>query len=257
MKQIRVKQLDTAEIGLVVRALAHYGHAKRATLTQQEMQQIDKMCQLLWGPVDKKTNINSFAEVAISTPKEISSLKGAREKVLKIVDAGGSVKCPCCTLRATQQKEKFGQAGVVHLITLVARYRLLGHGLDLNLFAPSRTGVATMRHKDIDLLQSCETLGDGNWAPTQKGEDFVFNKLAVPEGVFKYSRKVRGPMPRKVRVTNFLGDKEYKGALECLRGERMINDWLKTLKNKHGKNRYSPVGEIRAETLLFRERNNR
>lgn len=250
MKKQSTRILEMDETMFLIKALTYYTGIHQTKLSEKEIKTSEELRKILWGPTDKHTDTNHFAEVRIisSGPRTV---KEARQQLFDIINKGGKINCPCCAKPANVQKEKFGRPGVVSLIVLVARYRLLGHGLELIYIGPGRNGIATMRYKAIDLVQPTHGIGGGSWVPTPTGEGFVFDKIEVPEGVIKYAKKVRGPLPDKVRVTNFLKPEEYKGALKVLRGEMMVNTWISTLRRADGRPEFSPLLAIKAETDLF------
>jgi len=156
-------------------------------------------------------------------------LRAESEKLLHQVDQGDTVVCPVCEKPAKLQDEGVGRMGAIALVGLVARYLKRGHPINLAFFAPWRTGVATTRFHGLTIPGSVDKPGrvrTGLWTPTEFGIQFVRGVGTIKETVVKYNKKPRGFDGPDVSIRHFLSKFEHDGALECLRDQSGLYDWV-------------------------------
>ena len=140
--------------------------------------------------------------------------------------ANQEASCPCCGRLVKIYRRKLNSGLSRCMIWLVSEYRKTKTWVDVTETCP-RHVLSSSSDRGLlihwKLIEKKENYDDskrtsGIWIPTQKGMDFVDNKISVPSHVVLVDNKVIGWSDEQVKITRTLGSKFNYTELMQLKG---------------------------------------
>ena len=121
-------------------------------------------------------------------------------------------RCPCCDSFLKMYRRKISSSSARALITLASHQKWV----DYKTVYATKNGIvgdfSKLRYwgvvenmPEVDL--NADKRGSGLWRITQKGMDFVMNKIPLPKYVFLYQGKLKGFGSDLCKIKDCLGEK--------------------------------------------------
>jgi hypothetical protein len=136
------------------------------------------------------------------------TVEKAREEIDEKLMAGESVICPCCDQHAKIYRRQIHSGMVLLLINM---YRTAGTGWVYLPSLPQKSRDGTGLHYWCLIAEDDEKRDDGGragwWRVTERGEEWVLNKIRVPKYALIYNSEVVALEGKGTSVRDALGKK--------------------------------------------------
>jgi hypothetical protein len=158
---------------------------------------------------------------SLPLPKVKPGMTLGEARTLLAEQAVEGVECPCCGQFAKVYRRKLNSGMARSLIWLVKEFLETKDGVEVQKQAPRQVmanremgklvhfGLAVIKGHDGDSKKKTS----GLWRPTDKGIDFVFDRVRVPRRVYLYDNKAVGSDDEMTSIREALGDKFDYGEL--------------------------------------------
>ena len=143
----------------------------------------------------------------------ITTIQEAKQYLKSNYEKG--VSCPCCGQFVKLYKRKINSGMSLGLLYL---YKINGGGDFIHV--PTAFTQRKINHANLELAKLLywelveerlstedDKKNSGYWKLTNKGIDYVLNRIKVPKHVFIYNNKVKGFSNNSTGITESLGDK--------------------------------------------------
>lgn len=169
------------------------------------------------GIIEKAEQEVSVEEVPVKTmvnPVDQKTVKEAREDLMQKVEDGEQVTCPVCDQNCKMYKRKLNVMQAVFICWLVRRWiENGGEWINVPKEYPKNIGgeygklvhwkLAELKPNDEDPSKKTS----GLWRPTQKGIDFVAERITVPKHIFLYNNELHSVSEEQTTIRESLGEK--------------------------------------------------
>lgn len=129
----------------------------------------------------------------------VDTLSDARASLENSKESGDSVKCPCCEQTVKVYPRKILGTMVMQLRDIISNGRRDAKDLP---FLSSGGVYAQMRYWGL-----IEQNDDATWSATQKGVDFLHDRISVPSTAFVFNQTLLGFSDDTVGVRDCMGKK--------------------------------------------------